>query len=556
MKVNREIQAYLLIVLIGIIFFLPYLGKVHLFDWDEINFAEAAREMIVTGDYLTVRIDYEPFHEKPPFFFWLQAGAMHIFGINSFAARFPDAAAGIITLLLLFTLGNKLFDEKFGLLWVVAYIGSFLPHFYFKSGIIDPVFNLFMFLGIYFSYRYFQKKSSQKKISLINLITAGLFSALAVLTKGPVGWFLIILSWLVFWLIKRKELRFPFLEIGIFTIISFIPYAVWYSAAALLRGADVFDDFLRYHIRLLTTEDAGHGGPIYYHFLILFFGCFPASVLALRGFRKQDGDSFSQRNFKIWMIILLCVVLIVFSIVETKIIHYSSLSYFPLTFLAAYAMHSMVFGKMPLKTSTAWLTGIIGFIWAALFALLPLALMNVEMILPKVTDKFTHALLQTDVPWQGWEFLIGLLYLASIAAALVLLQKRLLLKGFITLFAGTAVTIFIFLPVTVPKIEIYTQGAPIEFFKTLKGKDVYIEVLGYKSYAHYFYAEKPPELSAHNFGISKSVFREWLLTGDINKDAYFVCKNKKAGKYTAYKGVKKLYDKSGFVFLKREAGKN
>ena len=72
----------ILIILAGIFFFIPYLGHVHLFDWDEINFAESAREMIVTGDYRSVQINFEPFAEKPPLFFWLQASSMHMFGIN------------------------------------------------------------------------------------------------------------------------------------------------------------------------------------------------------------------------------------------------------------------------------------------------------------------------------------------------------------------------------------------------------------------------------------------------------------------------------------------
>jgi len=140
-------QKYLvLIVALGVLFFFPFLGNVHLFDWDEINFAESAREMLVTQDFFRVQINYEPFWEKPPLFFWLQALSMEIFGINEFAARFPNALAGVITLWLLYTLGKKLYSPKFGLIWSLLYFGSFLPHLYFKSGIIDPIFNLFILL--------------------------------------------------------------------------------------------------------------------------------------------------------------------------------------------------------------------------------------------------------------------------------------------------------------------------------------------------------------------------------------------------------------------------
>ena len=53
----NTVLIQLLIVGLGLLLFLPGLGAVHLFDWDEINFAESAREMIVTGNYLDVQIN-------------------------------------------------------------------------------------------------------------------------------------------------------------------------------------------------------------------------------------------------------------------------------------------------------------------------------------------------------------------------------------------------------------------------------------------------------------------------------------------------------------------
>ena len=144
-------KRYPLIILASaIFFFIPFLGSVHLFDWDEINFAESAREMLVTGNFSRVQIDFHPFWEKPPLFFWMQALSMKIFGINEFAARFPNALIGIITLLTLYLIGKRLYDGKFGFIWALAYLGSFLPHLYFKSGIIDPFFNFFIFLSVVF----------------------------------------------------------------------------------------------------------------------------------------------------------------------------------------------------------------------------------------------------------------------------------------------------------------------------------------------------------------------------------------------------------------------
>ncbi|GAB1441405.1 hypothetical protein MASR2M39_02390 [Ignavibacteriales bacterium] len=98
-----DLKIKLFIILISAILFLPFLGDVHLFDWDEINFAEASREMIETGDYLRVHIDYEPFYEKPPLFFWIQVLSMKMFGVNEFAARFPNAMFGIVAFYCFYT---------------------------------------------------------------------------------------------------------------------------------------------------------------------------------------------------------------------------------------------------------------------------------------------------------------------------------------------------------------------------------------------------------------------------------------------------------------------
>ena len=127
------------------------LGNFRLFDWDEVNFAECSREMLVTGQWLVPQIDYELFWEKPPLFFWLQAGAMSIFGVGEWAARLPNVLAALASFYLLYAFGNRAHGPRFGILWSGLYAATLLPHLYFRSGIIDPVFNFFMFGGfLYF----------------------------------------------------------------------------------------------------------------------------------------------------------------------------------------------------------------------------------------------------------------------------------------------------------------------------------------------------------------------------------------------------------------------
>src|SRR6202000_1296830 len=108
---------YIVILILGSLLFCTFLGQVHLFDWDEINFAECAREMIVSKDYLRAQIDFHPFWEKPPLFIWMQVLAMKVFGINAYAARFPDALIGVATLLTIFYTGKKIISEKMATWW-------------------------------------------------------------------------------------------------------------------------------------------------------------------------------------------------------------------------------------------------------------------------------------------------------------------------------------------------------------------------------------------------------------------------------------------------------
>ena len=72
MKFHLDKHKHILLFSIAyLLLFIPFIGHVHLFDWDEINFAEAAREMILTGDWLNVQLNFEPFWEKPPLFIWI-----------------------------------------------------------------------------------------------------------------------------------------------------------------------------------------------------------------------------------------------------------------------------------------------------------------------------------------------------------------------------------------------------------------------------------------------------------------------------------------------------
>jgi 4-amino-4-deoxy-L-arabinose transferase-like glycosyltransferase len=401
----------ILIAFFAALLFIPFLGNVHLFDWDEINFAEAAREMLVTGNYATVQIDFEPFWEKPPLFFWFQALSMKLFGINEFAARFPNAICGIVTLISIFNIGKKLQDKHFGLLWVLAYVGSFLPFFYFKSGIIDPWFNYFIFMGIYFSAKKYVLPQ-QYKIS--DIFISGIFIGLATLTKGPVGALLYGVTIAVFLALNRFK-NFPKVkEIGLFSLGLLSLGSIWFIEEWLNGRWHIIVEFIVYQIRLLKTQDAGHGGPFYYHFVVLLFGVFTASVYAWFVVAKSPKNSSNSplNSFKRWMVILFWVVLIIFSIVKTKIVHYSSMAYFPLTYLGAYYAYYLMKKNQAFnrwfKLLYLFIASVIGL---ALTALPFIAIYKQSIIQSGIIkDVFAVENFKAAVHWSSVEALIGIFF--------------------------------------------------------------------------------------------------------------------------------------------------
>ncbi len=544
-KIN-PIKIQLIIAAVAALFFIPFLGGVHLFDWDEINFAEAAREMIVTGDYMTVKINFLPFWEKPPVFIWMQVASMKLFGINEFAARLPNAIAGIVTLLALFNIGRKLRDNQFGVVWVLAYAGSVLPFFYFKSGIIDPWFNLFIFLSIYHLMRYSFPENKKKMVSIVLSAT---FAGLAILTKGPVGFLLVALTGGIYLLIIRFKIKVKFYEVLTYFFVLAIVGGFWFIIQILNGNYDTVVEFIVYQIRLFQTKDAGHGGFMGYHFVVLLFGVFPTSVLALKSFKRENLQDPLYCLMKKWMVILFWVVLILFTIVKTKIVHYSSLTYFPLSFLAANYVTNALSKKYRWSN---WQTALTIFI-AAVLALPVIALQFVvkykDAIIAKnwIHDDFAVANLAADVHWTGFEFLPGALFFIAVVLVFIYVKKEQILQRAVLLWTVTILFTFSVLLVIVPRIEGYSQRALIEFFKSKAGQDVYIKSINFKSYATWFYGETQPPANKNYYD------DQWLLTGAIDKDVYFATKVDRVHQLDKYTELEKLGEKNGFVFFVRRA---
>ena len=540
-------RQQLLIIIVGALFFVPFLGAVRLFDWDEINFAECAREMIVTGDYLHMQIDYRPFTEKPPLFVWMQAVSMHVFGINEFAARLPNAVVGIITLLVLHHIGRRIGGNDFGLLWPMVYLGTLLPHFYARSGIIDPTFNLFIFLSIWQIIRG-QLEGKGRPLQ------AGLYASLAVMTKGPVGLGLVLLTTLVMfaWQRRSNSIAFPIKELSIITVTALTFPAIWLGIDAMQNGPTFLIENVHYQWRLLTTGEAGHAQPWYYHSIVLLIGCYPAALFFFSGLRAAQDEPADVRCMRQWMTALFFVVLVVFSAVTTKIVHYSSMAYIPLTYLASLHIHAVIRGSRSWGVGLKAAVTTIGVLLTSIAVIVPLAFMNSAWMLslPSFRDAFLRQAMSRNVFWIGIEPLIGLILLIGIIGALIA-SRRSLRTAMVVLFGSVAFFIAAFLPLVAPRIEAYSQGAALDYYVSLRGSDVYTKPLTMKSYAHLFYTQKPYRLSSAAKGIAVDDWEPWLISGSIDRQATFVCRVNDAANWSTVPTLRERYRDGGFIIYER-----
>jgi hypothetical protein len=250
------------------------------------------------------------------------------------------------------------------------------------------------------------------------------------------------------------------------------------------------------------------------------------------------------------MLILFWVVLILFTIVKTKIAHYSSLCYYPLTFLAAWTVFHTEHISLKWKKAIRILIAVIGgFIALAVLLITFIDHYKAWLISNNwIADPFAIECLNADGGWKGNEFISMLILSGGLIAYLLVSRKKPGTNPLYMLTGSIAVFLLLAMTLIVPKVEAYSQRAAIEFFKSVSHKDAYLDTKGYKSYAHLFYGKikRHTNPNAHS--------KEWLLTGTIDKPAYFSMKITKKDKFMKdYPTIVFLYEKNGFAFFMRPA---
>lgn len=489
----NKAQVHIIITVLALLVFLPGLGLTPLFDWDELNFAESAREMHLTGNLYYVQVGFEPFWEKPPLFIWLQSFFLTLFGDYTFVYRLPNALAGIVTVNLAYHIGYYLGRRTLGVFWALAMAFTFAPLLYFKSGIIDPVFNLFIFLSIWHWYRITRCESENSRPHW-HYFLVGLFIGLAALTKGQVAFLLLGLVALIITAYRGRWQDVFSTRIFIALMGCVLVVGTWVLQVYNHLGPQFFDAFISYQLELVKGQIPWHNQPWFYHVVVLLFLCFPSAALAIPYLFQRGEEDFGLESWHAMMRTLFWVVLIVFSIVTTKIIHYSSLCWFPLTYFAGY--HTYLIHTN--RGHNHWIQKLTLLVTA-------LGLLSVMILLPVVfglestpewslpyLDNFAKGLIAQHQPW-GFATLIP-------AMMMLLLVFPWLIKNFLQtqwhpgkLFIGmgaVALSAYFFL---LPAAESLLQKELTTTVQTQTNQPAqYVETHGFRSYALYYHGKLIP----------------------------------------------------------------
>lgn len=236
---------------------LVMMAMIPLMDTSEPRYAEIARTMLTTGDWITPWFEPGiPFWGKPPLSFWGQAVAMQLGGVNELTVRMPSLLATVFTLVLLYQFAQQMLDKSTARLTVLMCASAVLMWVDAGAVITDP----FLTLGVTLSVVAFAMAQSQPGASWRYGFFVGL--AIGLLAKGPLAVVLIgfpVLVW--WWRCEDKKTCLsvlPWVRGSLLTAGLTLP---WYIAAELKTPG-----FLHYFIvgeHVLRFLDPGWRGDLY-----------------------------------------------------------------------------------------------------------------------------------------------------------------------------------------------------------------------------------------------------------------------------------------------------
>lgn len=306
-------------------------GQLWITDSVESNYALTAKEMVLSGDWISPQIYGNYWYDKPVFFYWLTAAGFKIFGFNEFAARFFPALFGMAGIGLLVYAAKKLYGEKTAFWSGVILMTSTEFFLISKSVITDSTLFFFFSMALVFFYLGY---STQQKNYYYGMYIG---MALATLTKGPIGFLLPGLIMVLFLVFTRGWREIKNMKVFSGGLLFFLIAAPWYVAMYNLHGSAFIDQFFGTHNFLrATVSEHPRDNVFYYYTLVLLLALFPWSGLLPRFLWRtlRENGKWRKPDEKTgFLLIWAATVFFFFQNMATKYLTYTYPMLFPLALL-------------------------------------------------------------------------------------------------------------------------------------------------------------------------------------------------------------------------------
>ena len=329
---HPTLRHYVLLFLAVAAFHFAGTWSLPLIDRDEPRFAEASREMLQRQDFVVPYFNNQYRFDKPPLTYWLQSSAYRLFGENEAAARLPSvlAAAGVAVILLAW--GTQLRDARLG--WNSALIFTLCLQvaLHAKAAVADMLLVFFVVLAAWAGWQW----ANTLRIRWWAICFGAL--ALGFLAKGPIAWLPLVP---IAMQLRSKKTAAAF-ALGVVVMLGLV--ALWGIPALQRTNGAFFQVGIGKHVvgRSVATME-GHGakgvlgyvGTLPFYFLTIFASFAPWSWFLPRLIR-QTKTLWAQPSSR-YLLLNVALYFVVFSLVKTKLPHYT---------LPAFPMLALLVGSL------------------------------------------------------------------------------------------------------------------------------------------------------------------------------------------------------------------
>lgn len=267
------------LLLLAAVTFFAGLGRGAITDSDEAFYADAAREMVASGDWITPHYNYEPRFQKPVLYYWLTAAATLVLGENEMASRLWAAMAGLGLVLVTAAAGRRWYDESTGLLAGAMVATNFGYFSIGRMALPDLPLAFCISLAIWAALvATLEQERSPRKFVLLASLALGL----GFLTKGPVGLIIPAIVIVPVLMIERRSIALTPSDIVLGFVVMVSVAVPWYVVMWLRHGNEYLQGFfIGDNFERFATDRFNDPRPWWFYLPIVAGGLLPWTPLAL-----------------------------------------------------------------------------------------------------------------------------------------------------------------------------------------------------------------------------------------------------------------------------------